>query len=270
MGGYRKIKYTNRVNKVPGKRELLRKVPEIALIFWIAKLLTTAMGESTSDYLVNRINPYLAVSIGAMLLLVALIIQFRAKSYVPWIYWFCVAMVAVFGTMAADALHKQLGIPYLATTILFSVSLAVIFSLWYKTEKTLSIHSINNPRRELFYWATVMATFALGTAAGDLAAFTLNLGFFTSALLFTSLMLIPAAGYFYFGLNEVAAFWTAYIITRPVGASFADWLGKSKSVGGLGLGSGLVAIVLSALIIILVVQMSRTSEKPAPRRLNLS
>jgi uncharacterized membrane-anchored protein len=214
------------------------------------------MGEATSDFLVFRINPYLAVVIGAFILAVALTIQFSVPRYIPWVYWLAVAMVAVFGTMAADALHIQLGIPYIITTILFAAVLIVIFIAWYKSERTLSIHSINSTRREGFYWATVLATFALGTAAGDLTASTLGLGYFSSALLFSGLIAVLAIGYWLFGLIEIIAFWTAYILTRPIGASFADWMDKSKAVGGLGMGNGHVGIWLTIIIIIFVGYMT--------------
>lgn len=236
--------------------QALRKVPEITAIFWAAKLLTTAMGEATSDFFVFKINPYAAVTLGGIALVIALVIQFSVHKYIPWVYWFMVAMVAVFGTMAADALHVQLGIPYIITTLLFGITLAVVFVYWSKSEKTLSIHSIDTRRREFFYWCTVLATFALGTAAGDLTASTLGLGYFTSALLFTGMMIIPIAGYWVFKLNEVAAFWIAYVLTRPIGASFADWMDKPKSAGGLGFGSGGVAIVLSIAIVLLVSYMT--------------
>jgi uncharacterized membrane-anchored protein len=242
-------------------RHTLRKVPEITLIFWIAKLLTTAMGESTSDYLVFRINPYVAVTLGAIGLVVALVLQFSVPKYIPWIYWLTVAMVAIFGTMAADVLHIQLGIPYILTTIFFAIILAIVFIVWQKSEKTLSIHSINSHRRELFYWATVLATFALGTAAGDMTATTLGLGYFSSGLLFTALIAIPALGYWLLGLNEIAAFWAAYILTRPIGASFADWTGKSKTVGGLAFGDGSVSLVLATLITCFVGYMSFKNKK---------
>src|SRR5437588_10675897 len=146
----------------------MRKVPEITVYFWIIKLLTTAMGESTTDYLVYQINPYVAVALGCLGLAVALILQLLVRRYVAWVYWLAVVMVAVFGTMAADVAHVVLGIPYAVSTAFYSVVLAVIFVLWYRSEGTLSIHSIYTRRREVFYWATVLATFALGTAAGDL------------------------------------------------------------------------------------------------------
>jgi uncharacterized membrane-anchored protein len=229
-------------------RRVMRKVPEITIYFWIIKLLSTAMGESTSDYLVYHINPYLAVALGGMGLAVSLVLQFFVRRYVAWVYWLAVVMVAIFGTMAADVVHIVLGIPYLVSTVFFSIVLAVIFVVWYISEKTLSIHSIFTFRRELFYWATVMATFALGTAAGDLTAATLGLGYFSSGVLFAVLFAVPALGYYLFGLNEIVAFWFAYIVTRPLGASFADWFGKPY-LGGLGLGDTKVTLVLTILII---------------------
>ena len=237
------------------QKKFLRKVPEVTALFWVTKLLTTAMGEATSDFFANAYNPYIVVSVSALVLAVVLLVQFRAKKYVPWIYWSAVAMVAVFGTMAADVLHKQFGVAYSVSTAFFTVVLAAVFSLWYKVEGTLSIHTVTTSRRELFYWMTVMATFALGTAAGDWTAYTLGLGYLVSGLIFLGLLAIPAIGY-KVGLNEVLAFWFAYIVTRPVGASFADWFGKPSAVTGLGYGDGRVSIILAVLIVICVITMS--------------
>jgi len=249
-------------------RQMLTKVPEITIIFWIVKVLTTAFGESASDFLVQSINPVLAVGIGAVVFVGALVLQFRVRRYIPGVYWFAAAMVAVFGTMAADVLHAGLGIPYIATTIGYAVALAIIFLVWYLVEGTLSIHSVSTFRREVFYWLTVMATFALGTAAGDLTASTLGLGFFISGILFTGLIVlviivhyiakaIANAEHIQFR-NEVIAFWLAYILTRPLGASFADWMGKSASIGGLGWGDGTVALVLGILIVLFVIYLTFT------------
>ncbi len=229
----------------------LLKVPEITAYFWIVKLLSTAMGESTSDYLVFQINPYIAVVLGCLGLAVALLLQLWVRRYVAWIYWLAVVMVAVFGTMAADVTHVVMGIPYLVSTVFFASFLAIIFTTWYASENTLSIHSVYAGRRELFYWSTVIATFALGTAAGDMTASTLGLGYFPSLVLFGVLFVLPALAYWRFGLNEIVAFWFAYIVTRPLGASFADWLGKPY-LGGLGLGDQKVAPILTILIIGLV------------------
>lgn len=229
-------------------RQALRKVPEITASFWIVKLLTTAMGESTSDYLVYTINPYVAVILGCLGLAVALVLQLWIRRYVPWVYWLAVVMVAIFGTMAADVIHIVLGISYVVSTVFFGAALAIIFASWYASERTLSIHSIDTRRRELFYWATVMATFALGTASGDLTAASIGWGYFPSLVLFAVLILIPALAYWLLGLNAIVAFWAAYVVTRPLGASFADWLGKS-ALGGLGLGDDKVALALTILIV---------------------
>lgn len=232
----------------PLAMRVMSKVPEITILFWIVKLLTTAMGESTSDYLVFHINPYLAVILGFFGLVVSLILQLAVRRYVTWIYWLAVVMVAIFGTMAADVMHVVLGIPYLDSTAFFVVLLVVVFIAWYASEKTLSIHSIITRRRELFYWATVIATFALGTAAGDMTAATLHLGYFPSAVLFAVLFALPGLAFWLLGFNEIAAFWLAYIMTRPLGASIADWLGKPY-LGGLGLGDARIALVLTIVII---------------------
>lgn len=236
----------------------LRKVPQITVFFWIVKLLTTAMGEATSDFLVLKFNPYFAVAMGAVALALALILQLSVKRYIAWVYWLTVSMVAVFGTMAADGLHIQLHVPYIASTTLFAIILAGIFIAWHKSEKTLSIHSINTPRREMFYWATVLATFALGTAAGDLTATTIGLGYFSAGLLFCGLIAVPAIIYWITRRNEILWFWTAYVLTRPLGASFADWTSKSPSIGGLGWGDGHVSIFLSLVIIIFIFYLSIT------------
>ncbi|MEO7001272.1 MAG: hypothetical protein ABI068_05695 [Ktedonobacterales bacterium] len=218
-------------------------------MFWTVKLLTTAMGESTSDYLVYQINPYVAVALGCVGLIVALAIQFSVRRYIPWVYWLAVVMVAIFGTMAADVAHVVVGISYLVSTVSLSIILAAVFVAWYVSEGTLSIHSIYTWPREVFYWATVMATFALGTAAGDLTAATLGLGYFASGVLFAVLFAIPALAYRLLKANEIATFWFAYILTRPLGASFADWFGK-PILGGLGLGDEKVVLVLTILIIV--------------------
>jgi uncharacterized membrane-anchored protein len=230
-------------------RRAASKVPEVTLAFWATKALTTGMGESTSDYLVHRLPPVLAVALGAIALAVALILQLAARGYVPWIYWLAVAMVGVFGTMAADVLHVGLGVPYVVSSAFFAVTLALVFAVWYRVEKTLSIHSIRTPRREAFYWAAVMTTFALGTAAGDLTAVTMHLGYLSSGVMFAVVIAIPAVAHWRFGLNPILAFWFAYIVTRPFGASFADWMGVPSTRGGLDFGPGPVSLALIALII---------------------
>jgi uncharacterized membrane-anchored protein len=230
----------------------IRKVPAIGAYFWIIKILTTAMGEVTSDFLVVQTRAIVAVALGGIGLVAALLVQLSVHRYVAWSYWLAVVMVAIFGTMVADVIHVGLGIPYLVTTAFFLVVLVVTFVAWYGTERTLSIHTIYTRRREAFYWATVMATFALGTAAGDMTASTVGLGFFASGVMFAVLIALPALAYRLFDLNAILAFWVAYVLTRPLGASFADWLGKAPALSGLGLGTGSVSLVLTAVIVILV------------------
>src|ERR1700759_2944796 len=221
-------------------RHTYSKVPEVTAWFWLVKALPTAMGESTSDWLVHVLVPEIAVVFGAIAFAVAIYIQFTKDRYVPWAYWLAVAMVGVFGTMAADVLHVGLGVPYIASTIFYAIVLAVVFRTWYQVEGTLSIHSIHTPRREAFYWAAVLATFALGTAAGDPTPHSLGRGYFGSIWLFAAIIAVPAIGYFRLGMGSILAFWFAYVVTRPLGASVADWL--SKSARG-GLGTGLVRVL---------------------------
>jgi uncharacterized membrane-anchored protein len=233
-------------------RHALSKVPELTVYFWITKILTTGMGETTSDFLNHKFDPKLSVIAAGLVLAVSLWVQFRAVKYSAWVYWTAVVMVSVFGTMCADVLHVGLGIPYTVSTSFFVVALIAVFVVWYKVEGTLSIHSIHTPRRELFYWLTVVTTFALGTATGDLTATTFKLGYFSSGVMFAVLFAVPAIAYLVFKLNAIFAFWFAYIITRPFGASFADWMGVSHARGGLDWGTGKVSIALGVLIIGLV------------------
>jgi uncharacterized membrane-anchored protein len=232
-------------------RRLAKKVPELTVYFWIIKVLTTGMGETTSDYFVHTYDPYLVVILAALVLVISVIVQVALTRYEAWSYWFAVSMVAVFGTMAAGIVHIYFGVPYIYSSSLYAASVVVIFVLWYLVERTLSVHSIYSRRRELFYWAAVLATFAMGTAVGDMTAVSFHLGFFASGVLFAVLIAIPAVA-FRFGLNEIVAFWWAYIITRPLGASFADWLAVPASQGGLNFGKGTVSIATWVLIIAFV------------------
>jgi uncharacterized membrane-anchored protein len=235
------------------------KVPEITVYFWVIKALSTAMGEATSDYLVHAMAPVLAVLLGFVGFLAALSWQFSTVRYRAWPYWLAVVGVGVFGTMAADVLHVGFGVPYIASTIFYAVVLVAVFVFWQKTEKTLSIHTVDSPRREAFYWAVVVATFAMGTALGDLTATTFHLGYLASGLLFAGVIAVPAVGYWRLHWNPIFSFWFAYVATRPLGASFADWMGKSKSVGGLGWGDGSVALALTVIIFCLVAYLAITS-----------
>ena len=234
------------------------KVPEITALFWVIKLLTTGMGEAASDYLAG-ISFVLAGGLGVCGFVAAMGLQLHVRRYIPAVYWFAVAMVAVFGTMGADGLHVLFGVPYVASTAFYLVVVAAIFWSWHRSEGTLSIHSITTTRREVFYWATVLATFALGTAAGDLTAASMHLGYFWSGVLFTAAIAVPAVGWWRFGLNPIVAFWVAYVITRPIGASFADWFAKAPSKNhGLGYGDGPVTVVATIAIIALVAYAARS------------
>ena len=232
------------------------RVSDVTVMFWIIKGLSTALGESTSDYLVHAMAPELAVVLGFLGFCAALALQLRAGRYVAWRYWLTVVMVGVFGTMAADVLHVGFHVPYQASALLYAASLAVIFYVWQRVEGTLDVHSIDTPRRELFYWAAVAATFAMGTALGDLTAYTMHLGFGASAALFGAGILVPAAGYRFLRWNGVFAFWFAYVLTRPLGASIADALGKPKAAGGVGFGQGPAVLVFSAAIALLVAYLT--------------
>lgn len=231
------------------------KVAQVTVLFWVAKLLSTGMGEACSDFLFARFG---AVGLlgGGVVFVVAMVAQLRSARYVVWRYWSAVAMVAVVGTMAADVIHVGAGIPYAVTTPFFALALALVFWCWKRAEGTLSIHSINTRRREWFYWAAVMTTFAFGTAAGDLTAITLNLGYLGSVWLFLVVMAVPLVGW-RLGLNPIFAFWMAYIVTRPLGASIADWVGKPASRTGLGMGDGAITAVLAVLFVGVVMVMAR-------------
>ena len=238
---------------VPAASEAAKVPATITAIFWVTKLLTTAAGETISDGMVHAMAPVIAVTIGFVALLATMALQFRSPRYVPWTYWLAATMVSVFGTMAADVTHVALGVPYVVSTLTFAVVLALVFLVWNRREGTLSIHSITTPSREAFYWLVVVTTFALGTAAGDFTAIALHLGYLASGLLFTAIFLVPALGYWKLHWNGIFAFWFAYIFTRPVGASFADWLEKPRHAGGLDLGHPLVGGVLVAGIVVAVI-----------------
>jgi uncharacterized membrane-anchored protein len=240
-------------------RQAAVKVPEVTAAFWVAKVVTTGMGETAADFLFQHLNHVIALGAGIAAFTVAMVLQSRARRYVPWIYWLAVVMVSVFGTMAADVAHVALGVPYTASTVFFVVVLGVIFTWWYAKEGTLSIHSITTRRRGRFYWATVLATFALGTAAGDLTAKTLNLGYLSSGLLFAAAIAVPLVAHKWFRLNAIVAFWFAYIVTRPLGASFSDWFAYSSPHWG----TGPITLVLTIAIIGLVGYMTAAGRKQA-------
>jgi uncharacterized membrane-anchored protein len=231
------------------------KVPEIIAMFWIVKILTTAGGEATSDYLKTWGN------IGGggtevLLFAIGLVLQYSTRRYRAVAYWFLAYAIAIFGCGVADFLHLDLHIPYAGTTILWAAVLAAIFLTWYRMEGTLSIHSITTQRRESFYWATVFATFALGTALGDFTATALGLGYLGSGILFGVVILIPAVAWWRFNLNAVVAFWCAYVVTRPLGASFADYISKPPALSGIGFGDGPTALVFTIAVAVLVLYLA--------------
>ncbi|MEU5432250.1 hypothetical protein AB0G73_02605 [Streptomyces sp. NPDC020719] len=245
----------------PGAGPALSKVPEVTALFWVVKVLTTGVGETASDYLGRTLGPIPAGALGLGGLVALLTLQFRATRYRPWTYWSAIVMVSVFGTMAADVIHVVAGIPYAVSAVAFSLALAAILTAWYVSEGTLSIHSIRTSRRETFYWATVLTTFALGTAVGDLTAGTLDLGYFPSGVLFAALIAVPALAGRFLGLNAVAAFWWAYVLTRPLGASFADWMGVPTTRHGLGWGTGPVTLALIVPIALLIGYLASTHKR---------
>jgi uncharacterized membrane-anchored protein len=229
---------------------LAAKVPEITVLFWVIKLLTTAAGEATSDFFAH--NVVIGAFAELILLAVAVWLQFRTRRYFAPAYWFLALSIAIAGTGASDTMHLTFHIPYAVTTAFWAVVLAGIFWRWYRSEGTLSIHSVTTRRREIYYWCTVFATFALGTALGDLTATTFNLGYLTSAILFAGAILVPAIGWWRFQLNAVLAFWSAYVLTRPIGASLADYVSKPHRLSGANFGDGpttLVALIAVAILV---------------------
>jgi uncharacterized membrane-anchored protein len=234
-------------------RGMFNKVPEATLVFWAIKILATTVGETGADYLAVHVGLGTAVT-GAMmlvLLIAALSGQLLMRRYVPWIYWLTVVLVSVVGTQITDAMTDKLGVSLYASTAGFAIALAGVFALWYRSERTLSIHTIVTTRRELFYWAAVLFTFALGTAAGDLATEALGLGFLFGSAIFAVLIALVGASC-YAGANAVLSFWIAYILTRPLGASLGDLLSQSRDYGGLGLGTINTSLLFLAAIIVLV------------------
>ena len=230
---------------------LLNKVPEITIFFWIIKILATTVGETAADFLSENLNLGLALTsiIMAVLLVAALFFQFKSPKYVPGLYWLVVVLISIVGTLVTDNLVDNLGVPLVVTTIIFAIALTATFITWYSNEGTLSIHSILTPKRETFYWVAILFTFALGTAAGDLIAEGLNLGYGVSAFIFAALIGVVAFLHKQFQLGAVLSFWIAYILTRPLGASLGDLLSQPQSAGGLGLGTvGTTALFLLTIL----------------------
>jgi uncharacterized membrane-anchored protein len=241
-------------------RKLLNKVPEITLYFWIIKILCTTVGETAADLLNENLGLGLTTTsyVMAILLVLTLVFQFRSSRYVPGLYWFAVVLISVVGTLFSDNLVDNLGVPLQTTTIGFAIVLAAVFASWYASERTLSIHTIVTSRREAFYWLAILFTFALGTSAGDLAAEKLALGYSAAALIFGALIAIVTFAHFRFKLNAILAFWIAYILTRPLGASIGDYLAQPTEEGGLGLGTILTSLIFLSTILTLVLYLTRS------------
>jgi uncharacterized membrane-anchored protein len=248
-------------------RKMLNKVPEVTLYFWIIKVLATTVGETAADYLNEHFDLGLTGTtlVMSLFLVVALAVQFSYRRYVPVVYWLAVVLISIVGTLITDNLVDNLGVKLETTTIAFSIALAITFAVWYRQERTLSIHTIYTTRREAWYWLAVLFTFALGTAAGDLAAERMALGYWKSALMFGAAIGVVFAGWRYFKLNSVLAFWIAYILTRPLGASLGDYLSQPSDDGGLELGTTQTSLVFLLTILSLVVYLTVTKVDAPPR-----
>ena len=233
---------------------MLNKVPEATLAFWVIKIMSTTVGETGADYLSVHVGLGTAVTDGVMagLLLMALLTQLQARRYVPWRYWLTVVLVSVVGTQITDFLSDKMDVSLYVSTAIFAVALAATFAIWHALERTLSIHSIFTRRRELFYWTAILFTFALGTAAGDLATEALQLGFQVGVIVFGALIAVATFAY-YRGADPILTFWLAYIMTRPLGASLGDLLSQSRTYGGFGLGTIVTSMVFLGVIVFLVV-----------------
>jgi uncharacterized membrane-anchored protein len=230
---------------------LLNKVPEVTLLFWVVKILSTTVGETAADFLADNVGLGLTTTslLMAVLLAGALVVQFRTRRYVPWVYWLSVVLISIVGTLISDNLVDNLGVSLWTTTIVFGACLAVTFATWYRSERTLSIHTIVTRRRETFYWLAILFTFALGTSAGDLVSEQLGLGYLTALVIFGTLIGLVGLAFWKGGLDAVLAFWTAYVLTRPFGASLGDLLTAAPADGGFGLGTN----GTSALFLVVIV-----------------
>jgi uncharacterized membrane-anchored protein len=244
-------------------KNILNRVPEVVFSFWVIKILATTIGETGADYLSTDLQFGLSGTSYIMsgILLLTLLNQFRLKRYVPVSYWLVVVLMSVTGTLITDRLVEELGISLVTINIVFSAVLAAVFGFWYTSEKTLAMHSIDTPKRELFYWAAILFTFALGTATGDLLAESLKLGYARSVLVFGTAIAVIAASHFYLKMNTVLSFWLAYILTRPLGASIGDLLSQPVKNGGYGLGTVSTSILFLCIITSLIIYLSLKQKK---------
>ena len=244
-------------------KKMLNKVPQITLFFWIIKILATTVGETAADFLSETLKLGLTGTsyVMGVLLLILLIIQLRANRYIPALYWSVVVLLSIVGTLISDNLVDNLGVSLATTSIIFGSALAVVFVWWYVSEKTLSVHTIDTPKRELFYWAAILFTFSLGTSAGDLVSESSGLGYGYAALLFAGVIALVFLAYYFLKLNGILAFWIAYIVTRPLGASIGDLLSQPVSEGGIGAGTTITSIIFLLVILVLVIYLTIKSKK---------
>ena len=244
----------NSLSKPSKFGHMLNKVPEITIVFWLIKMMSTTVGETAADFMIFNFKLGLPTTslIMTVLFVIVLVVQLKAKEYIPWKYWLTVVFVSILGTLITDNMTDNLGIPLAYSTIGFSILLAVVFAVWYAREKTLSIHHIDTFPRELFYWTAILATFALGTAAGDWFAEGLNIGYQNSTLIFAAGIALITTAFYVLKLNSVLCFWLAYILTRPLGAALGDWLSQPIKHGGLALGVTSISIVFLLMIVGLV------------------
>ena len=247
-----------------GDAQMLNKVPQLTIYFWIIKIMATTVGETIADMLAVKLNLGLVLASGVVgaMLLIALFVQFRSRKYLPSFYWMAVVLISVAGTLITDSLVDKLGVPLWVTTGVFTVALCLTFVAWYAVEKSLSVHTIQTTCRELFYWSAILFTFTLGTAGGDLLSEGAHLGYLVSGLLFAGSITLVTLLYYKAGLNSVLAFWLAYILTRPLGASLGDLLSQPKANGGLGLGTVLTSVAFLVVIVGLVIFRSHRLNDP--------
>ncbi len=243
-------------------RSMLNKVPQVTLYFWVIKILATTVGETAADYLATNFHLGLTKTTGIMGVFLALIlaVQFRLRSYKAPVYWMAVVLMSIFGTLVTDNMVDNFKISLWTSTAIFTVLMLGTFGAWYASERTLSIHSITTTKREIFYWFAILFTFALGTAAGDLVAEELDFGYWKSAVIFAAIILATYAAHRFLGLNAVLAFWMAYIVTRPLGASVGDYLSQDKAIGGLELGTTKTSFIFLAIILAVVTFISITKK----------
>ncbi|NKJ08270.1 hypothetical protein [Rhizobium sp. SG741] len=244
------------------KAVVYNRVPRVTADFWLIKLMAVTMGETAADYLNVQMGLGLTVTslVMSAILAVALVWQFAQRKYVPAAYWLSVVLISIVGTLITDNLVDNFHVALMATTIAFSIALALTFLLWFQKERTLSIHSIFTGRREAFYWLAILFTFALGTAAGDLVAEQFALGYLATGVLFGMMIISLSIGYFFLGLDPILGFWLVYILTRPLGASFGDLMSQPAQYGGLGLGTVITSVIFLAAIVTIVVFMSMGHE----------